>query len=192
MLARHAALPLALAAYLAGACAQDPGSGQDCNSDACVFSSDGECDDGGAGAEYSRCRLSSDVADCGPRACSPCEDDTCAVALDGDCDDGGPGSEFSKCAPGTDRTDCSREGPQSFLHCSPPRSPPPMPPAAPSPAMPPLGSGITLGSAIAGIVGVTSLPLLIGLLWQCGYLKPKVKQVNPLSSPREPHLQSIR
>lgn len=33
----------------------------------CVFSNDGDCDDGGPGAQYDYCELGTDCADCGVR-----------------------------------------------------------------------------------------------------------------------------
>lgn len=76
--------------------------------DTCLFAYDGECDDGGPGADWSMCDLGTDCADCGPRevVTSGMCDDSCLFAADGYCDDGGPGSEFSLCALGTDCTDC--------------------------------------------------------------------------------------
>ena len=90
---------------------------------ACVWASDGDCDDGGAGSEYdSLCNYGQDCVDCGPRVPMPpsapaspgyppmppgilCQNH-CVYASDGDCDDGGPGAEFSLCAYGSDCQDC--------------------------------------------------------------------------------------
>ena len=84
--------------------------------DGCYHASDGFCDDGGPGSEYSDCALGHDCTDCGdseraPSPPAPCVD-ACfygrvAVYRDGSCDDGGPGSETSTCDPGNDCTDCS-------------------------------------------------------------------------------------
>eukprot|EP00966_Prymnesium_polylepis_P005650 128919-Prymnesium_polylepis.1 len=43
----------------------------DDNSDTCQYLSDGGCDDGGLGSEYSDCGYGDDCTDCGPRAHSP-------------------------------------------------------------------------------------------------------------------------
>eukprot|EP00966_Prymnesium_polylepis_P098808 2288179-Prymnesium_polylepis.1 len=45
-------------------------SAQTCTN-TCVHPSDGDCDDGGAGSEYSACAYGSDCADCGGRASPP-------------------------------------------------------------------------------------------------------------------------
>jgi hypothetical protein len=87
--------------------------------------SDGSCDDGGPGAEYSMCALGTDCTDCGPRSytcgyasppppspsppgitsSSGCSN-SCIYPSDGMCDDGGSGSLYSICNFGTDCTDC--------------------------------------------------------------------------------------
>lgn len=36
-------------------------------SNSCPYANDGECDDGGPGAQYAECTLGTDCADCGPR-----------------------------------------------------------------------------------------------------------------------------
>jgi hypothetical protein len=105
----------------------------------CNWSSDGDCDDGGPGAEYADCGYGADCFDCGvrqgqpPRAPPPprapftiCTE-ICNWSSDGDCDDGGPGSEFQQadCPFGTDCTDC---GPRQAL---PPLPSPPSPPSSP-------------------------------------------------------------
>lgn len=80
----------------------------------CSSARDGECDDGGPGAEYSVCTLGTDCADCGDRsgggtaagAASGTCTNTCSSANDGECDDGGPGAEYSVCTLGTDCGDC--------------------------------------------------------------------------------------
>jgi hypothetical protein len=88
-------------------------------SNTCRYASDGDCDDGGPGAEYSLCSRGSDCRDCGSRAPPPpppasssgssstslCSN-SCSYASDGDCDDGGAGAEYSLCNPGTDCQDC--------------------------------------------------------------------------------------
>lgn len=100
-------------------------------SDGCQYKSDGACDDGGSGSEYSDCSLGTDCSDCGSRpppsltepppslpdcggtiaAGDSCKTsslcgNTCNYAYDNDCDDGGPGSEYSECALGSDCHDC--------------------------------------------------------------------------------------
>ena len=136
------------------------GAGADGSSDAadgctetCLYASDGGCDDGGPGAEYSICALGTDCTDCGPRAASaspspqlPDEDSdsieadsdsseadlctqTCWYASDGACDDGGCGADFSICDIGTDCTDCGPRASAAASACpsstSPPQPPPP-------------------------------------------------------------------
>ncbi|KOO25609.1 ankyrin neuronal-like protein, partial [Chrysochromulina tobinii] len=76
--------------------------------------SDGNCDDGGPGAQTSDCSLGTDCSDCGPRIAPPAPPDSfgyrctesCGWSWDNYCDDGGPGSAYSKCDRGTDCTDC--------------------------------------------------------------------------------------
>ena len=82
--------------------------------DSCPYSGDGECDDGGPGADHSLCLVGADCTDCGERsgvnefdAC----DESCRFNNDGECDDGGPGSEFSLCIFGLDCTDCGVRNP---------------------------------------------------------------------------------
>eukprot|EP00966_Prymnesium_polylepis_P010345 238715-Prymnesium_polylepis.1 len=77
-----------------------------CCADTCRYSSDGDCDDGGAGSEYSACTGGSDCTDCGTRCPSALCVDVCDYASDGDCDDAGPGAEYRSCSLGTDCTDC--------------------------------------------------------------------------------------
>ncbi len=80
--------------------------------DTCFYAFDGDCDDGGPGADFDLCDYGTDCADCGPRP--PQEDggstvlctDDCIWADDGWCDDGGPGADFDLCDLGTDCTDC--------------------------------------------------------------------------------------
>jgi len=86
--------------------------------ESCYYSSDNDCDDGGAGSEYSICSIGNDCIDCGARqvvappppagvmALAHCSD-TCNYASDNDCDDGGPGAEYSLCAHDTDCSDCA-------------------------------------------------------------------------------------
>ena len=122
-----------------------PGSGQCLNT--CVYAFDGDCDDGGAGGEYSACGPCQDCADCGPRLAASCTVgasppaimpppgppgsgtclNTCNYASDGDCDDGGNGHEYSACTPCTDCHDC---GPRSYCGGPPPPSPAPGPPGS--------------------------------------------------------------
>ena len=45
----------------------DRGTFYDVCEEDCNYSSDGDCDDGGAGAEYSYCEEGTDCIDCGPR-----------------------------------------------------------------------------------------------------------------------------
>ncbi|RAL23701.1 hypothetical protein DL240_05960 [Lujinxingia litoralis] len=87
----------------------------------CQFANDGECDDGGPGAQYGDCDLGTDCTDCGARAADPEPEpepdpepictNTCQHANDGECDDGGPGASYNVCTYGTDCGDCGeREG----------------------------------------------------------------------------------
>ena len=131
----------------------------------CTYASDGDCDDGGPGAAYSKCSLGTDCADCGPRTTaggdnrpppalrtppSPASTLLCAetcignpeYASDDACDDGGPGAEYSGCAFGTDCSDC---GPRMSPSPSPFKRaasvmllPPPPPPPPPPPNTTPL------------------------------------------------------
>ena len=86
--------------------------------DECVYASNGDCSDGGPGAEFTSCEYGTDCTDCGfrlrllvpppppyapmTRLCT----EACAFASDSDCDDGGPGAEYTNCVYGTDCTDC--------------------------------------------------------------------------------------
>jgi len=85
------------------------------------LSSDGICDDGGAGSEFNSCGgLGSDCEDCGERCPAqpppPPVDQGCACsndcpsaplfASDGFCDDGGDGAAYSNCEIATDCMDC--------------------------------------------------------------------------------------
>ena len=106
--------------------------GSTCRND-CVHASDGDCDDGGEGAEYNVCYEGSDCDDCGAFEAEPspspggstCRND-CVHAWDGDCDDGGEGAEYNVCHEGTDCEDCRDHPPL-------PSPPPPRrwPPLAP-------------------------------------------------------------
>lgn len=80
--------------------------GADTCSDTCTWTGDGECDDGGSGAEYSFCSKGTDCADCGERVNDDLCVETCLFAEDDECDDGGEGSEYAACVLGTDCTDC--------------------------------------------------------------------------------------
>jgi hypothetical protein len=98
-----------------------------------LFASDGFCQDGGPGAEFTFCTYGTDCANCGPRLMespppplspgSSCLN-TCPydpfVLSDGECDDGGPGAEYSVCTYGTDCADC---GPRTTQPPSPPLPP---------------------------------------------------------------------
>ena len=102
-----------------------------------LWTSDGDCDDGGPGAEYAGCDYGTDCTDCGPRPPQPpfpprppwlpgtvCVEN-CIWPSDGECDDGGPGAEWSDCGYGTDCSDCGlRQG-------QPPRAPTPLRPKPP-------------------------------------------------------------
>ena len=111
-----------------------------CTDDCPLWSDDGDCDDGGEGAEWAACTLASDCTDCGPRhfwlsdppspppaAGTACSNE-CLWSGDGDCDDGGEGSEYAMCEESTDCIDCGvRTRPQ--LDVTSP-SPPPYAPDA--------------------------------------------------------------
>ena len=103
------------------------------------WASDGWCDDGGPGAEYSGCAFGSDCEDCGPRkkerqlmppdpapptpplAPALCDDSCANSTANGLCEDGGMGSDDPpQCALGTDCSDC---GPRVFVRLSPPNAP---------------------------------------------------------------------
>ena len=75
----------------------------------CSSNGNGECDDGGSGAESEACDLGTDCVDCAPRS-SDCSSQVtsqnCPTASDGECDDGGPGAEYCVCNIGTDCFDC--------------------------------------------------------------------------------------
>ena len=75
-------------------------------SDSCIFSLDGECDDGSYdGAFTEGCDRGTDETDFN----ATCET-TCRYDGDGVCDDGGEGSVSAVCSLGTDCSDCgSRE-----------------------------------------------------------------------------------
>ena len=81
-----------------------PDTGAECI-DTCNWASDGDCDDGGPGREYSACAPGTDCTDCGFRQSQGCKN-TCWWASDGDCDDGGLGAEYVACALGSDCFDC--------------------------------------------------------------------------------------
>ena len=72
----------------------------------CSYSGDGDCDDGGPGAEFSSCELGTDCIDCGARAIDPNCNEGCSYSGDGDCDDGGPGADYTSCEFGSDCIDC--------------------------------------------------------------------------------------
>jgi len=85
----------------------------------CNYASDGDCDDGGPGAEFSACQRGSDCTDCGYRFPQPpveC-DNTCGTsASNGLCQDGGAGSEYSTCMYGTDCDDCGPRTEEQLPH----------------------------------------------------------------------------
>ena len=70
----------------------------------CVHAYDGDCDDGGVGAEYAICARGTDCNDCSDAEASVHEvcSNTCIRASNGVCDDGGADSEFSLCPYHTD------------------------------------------------------------------------------------------
>ena len=115
--------------------------------EACNWSFDSDCDDGGSGAEYAECRWGTDCFDCGPRVgrappAPPPGDchQTCSYASNGVCDDGGPGAEYALCRFGTDCSDCGHRVSRPYPPPPPPTSPPPLPPPSPllpSPSPPP-------------------------------------------------------
>ena len=70
-LIREAGYSVAVVALLGTACGSSS-SGNDGDTygkctDTCGYARDSECDDGGAGAQYSECDYGTDCADCGPR-----------------------------------------------------------------------------------------------------------------------------
>ena len=84
------------------------GASSVCN-ESCSFDDDGDCDDGGPGADYNLCDYGSDCIDCGARPdlsdVGGICDNTCSYN-DGVCNDGGSSSLGSTCALGTDCLDC--------------------------------------------------------------------------------------
>ena len=96
----------------------------DCHYNGRDMTSDGICNDGGPGSEFSKlvCTYGHDCTDCGDRVDGMCTNECTGlygIPTDGVCDDGGPGSTHSTCSLGTDCNDCGlREYPS-----------PPMPPA---------------------------------------------------------------
>lgn len=117
----------------------------------CNYLADGDCDDGGAGADYASCPLGFDCADCGPRtqvlpppmagyASSPSPSpvdgasgpgdspgtlcsDSCLFDSDGECDDGGDGASYGACELGTDCTDCGERSATSGRRLAADRAP---------------------------------------------------------------------
>lgn len=92
-----------------------------CTGDTPWYASDGDCDDGGVGSEYSGCGYGSDCADCGVRSFSSpsppppsprapaqtwCSNGCGLQANDGICSDGGPNARESTCPLGDDCADC--------------------------------------------------------------------------------------
>lgn len=59
-----------LLAYTLPACVQYHEEGAGCTN-TCRFASDGDCDDGGEGSDFSLCDLGTDCNDCGPRGSGP-------------------------------------------------------------------------------------------------------------------------
>src|SRR5690554_2735869 len=86
----------------------------------CGSAGDGQCDDGGTGAQFDSCAYGTDCSDCGSRPVieepdpdpdpepdpDPICADTCQYANDGECDDGGPSAAYDVCTYGTDCGDC--------------------------------------------------------------------------------------
>jgi len=68
----------------------------------CLYTNDGECDDGRLGAHTNLCDPGTDAADC-----ADVDPTVCQTTNDGECDDGRPGAPFAICAPGTDEADCA-------------------------------------------------------------------------------------
>ena len=130
-----------------------------------MYGSDGDCDDGGDGAEYSICPLGSDCRDCGARAVVGVCGGNCTFGSDGDCDDGGDGAEYAACDIGTDCFDC---GPRRMPFSPPPSSPfhPHTPPSLPVPfnktasfVDTPSGTGVAVGDASSA----SQLPVVLGV-----------------------------
>ena len=88
----------------------------------CSSNGNGECDDGGSGAESETCDLGTDCVDCAPRSSgclSQVTSQNCPTASDGECDDGGPGAEYCVCNIGTDCFDCGlRVGRERRQECA--------------------------------------------------------------------------
>ena len=89
-----------------------PPPGAPC-SNTCYYASDGDCDDGGEGAEYTICAVSTDCYDCGPRASAPspppppsapCPSVCASYAADGFCDQS---CNLEYCYPPFDGGDCA-------------------------------------------------------------------------------------
>lgn len=160
----------------------------------CFHSSDGHCDDGGAGAEYALCSVGSDCTDCGPRClplspppmpparprseclCNP-PGSICSYAYDGRCDDGGQGSEHSYCSYGSDCFDCG-------LRCD---LPPPSPPASPpAPCVPTCLNtcGMTSGVCEDGGPGAEYYQCYLGL--DCADCGPRCIPTPPPTPPTPP------
>lgn len=68
--------------------------------------SNGQCDDGGLGSEFSVCEYGTDCVDCGPRIRPQNCTDSCHRSQNGICEDGGENSISSICMIGTDCSDC--------------------------------------------------------------------------------------
>lgn len=142
--------------------------------------SDGVCDDGGPGAEYSVCSLGYDCADCGTRSISYTYNtvkycsNSCSRSFDGVCDDGGPGSEYSLCettSSSVTSTDCTDCGIPSGATC--------------------YSEGTCYDTcyrkvyplSVWGIITLTtSIPLLLGMLVPASILASEVSKLNQLRS----------
>ena len=78
----------------------------------CIHASDGDCDDGGPGAEHSLCPFGTDLTDCGPRpSCGVRNATYCHLEDNGECDDGGAGARTFWCVYGSDENDCGGDRP---------------------------------------------------------------------------------
>ena len=109
-------------------------------SNVCVYSSDGDCDDGGIGSEFSLCTCGQDCADCGP----------CISALGTAYP---PPASLSSLANPSTPPPYPPQGPQP--------TPPPLPPSTPSSAPPPKSPGCTYDrwATVLSSDGETSEPV---------------------------------
>lgn len=101
-----------------GVCAQDESENScpaDCMdistelcTDTCQYAGDGECDDGGPGADYDACELGTDCGDCGPRQSGG---GGCDNATDGVCPAGCPlDPDCNSCTPDCTNRECGGDG----------------------------------------------------------------------------------